>query len=426
MLGVLIGSVALPFSVRASLSCSADAAPKLNPRDKKLCAAGVESLDATLNARYKAAVARLSTDEQRTKLREEQRAWLQTRNRCESTGCFTQAYETRIRQLDAGANPLDGQSGTPNEIAVSDIRQVVQGSMVGFVQANEGQTVPDIFLAPDGKPDMVFAPRIKGQQDTHVLALGGKKLTFETYFGQRRFNATLLTQKVGGNLRILGLRLVDKTEWALGGLFVNNSDASNDDGRVGIADSPLIEPRIETLNVYCDSPGGHGITLDWKAQKVRLDRQVVVRTREPEYPCQAPREEPQADSFKRWFRGDFGSRSAAGDRRSGAFIQAEQYIIHLDARRQYGPVEMLTPQVMLLDSSLMGRYREKVKSGYEKQGLDRDECATNVIRQVPQMSREERHARIKRTCPFLDPAEYSAAQFIQTFVPEQWRKLWAN
>lgn len=429
---VLTVGCLLASAASASLNCGVDALARLNAQDKRLCAAGVESLDSKLNARYKAAVSRLSTDEQKAKLRDDQRAWLQSRNRCESTQCFTQAYETRIRQLEADTNPPSGQSAGVAQIALSDIRQVVEGSMVGFVQAREGQTIPAYLLAPDGKPDMVFAPYIKGKQDTHVLTLGGKVLVFETYFGQKRFNATLLTQKVGGNTRILGLRSPDKTEWGLVGLFINTSDLSNDDGRVGITDSPLAEPRIETFNVYCDSPGGHGIQFNWQVQNVRLERQVVVRTLEPEYPCQAPREEPQADSFKRWFRGDFASRAAAGDMRKGAFVQAEHYLVHVDSRRRYEPVEMLRPEVMLLDSSLMGPYREKVKAEFDQHNQRVETCRKVFLDRRPtgrRLTTEEIADLEKNLAPCgtkLDSPAYSATQFIQTFVPEQWRKLWAN
>lgn len=432
LLAVLVAAFGLAPAAHAALNCAPNAVHELNKQDQKLCVAGVGKLDALLNDRYKVAMERLDSEERKALLRKEQRTWLQARNRCESTACFVEAYEQRIQQLENFMGQEQGSASAPSAIALSDIRQVVEGAMVGFVRAKEGQMVPTLFVAPDGTPDMVFLPKIKGQQDVRPLLDGGKILTFESFFGRRRFEATLLTKKIEGNIRVLGLRMPDKTEWTLVGLHFNNSAKSDREDQVSISDSPMIGPRLETFNVYCDAPGGAGIVFDWRKKRVRLDRQIVVLTSEPDYPCQGPQEVPTTESYKRRFRGDFGSTNAVTDERTGAFVQAEHYIIHIDSRKSYAPVEMLTPEVMLLDSALMKPFRERVKAEFDKHNSEVNNCRGVILNRRPpnrKLTVEEVSVQNKELAncnTWLGSPEFSEAQFIQAFVPEQWKNLWAN
>lgn len=449
LLAVLTVASGLAPTARAALNCAPDAVQKLNRQDQKLCAAGVEKLDALLNGRYEAATERLDREEQRVLLRKEQRTWLQVRNRCESKACFIDAYEQRIQQLENATGQEQGRTSPPSAIAPSDMRQVVEGSMVGFIQAKEGQTVPAFFLAPDGKPDMVFLPRIMGQQDADLKLAGGEPRTFETFFGKTRFKATLLTNRINGNFHIQAIRLPDATEWPVKSVFPYPRQAQNDE-RVDIGSSSVdLGPVLETFNNYCDPPGDSGVRVTWKATSITLDKQIVVRVPWHEFPCQGPREEPSVDSHWRRFIGS--APLMMGDLREGAFVfiwikpiwpqhasikitpmSDVTYLLHLDSRRRYAPVDMVTPEVMLLDSALMKPFRERVKAEFDKHNKEVDNCRNVVLDRRPpkrKLTVEEVSAQNKELANcniWLESPEFSEAQFIQTFVPEQWRGLWAN
>lgn len=450
LLAVLVAVFELAPTAHAALNCTPDAIHELNRQDQKLCVAGVEKLDALLNDRYKAAMERLDSEERKALLRKEQRIWLQTRNRCENTTCFVEAYEQRIQQLENSVGQEQGSTSASSAIALADIRQVVEGSMVGFVRAKEGhQTVPALFLAPDGKPDMVFLPKIKGQQDADLKLAGGEQRTFETFFGKKRFNATLLTKTINGNFHILAFKLPDATEWPLKSFFSYPRPTPSDE-RVDIGLSSVDPgPALETFNNYCDPPGDSGVRATWKTARVSLDKQIVVRLPWREFPCQGPREEPSVGSHWRRFIGS--GPLMMGDLREGAFgfiwikpvwpqhagikvtpMSEVTYLLHLDSRRRYAPVEMLTPEVMLLDSALMKPFRERVKAEFDKHNKEVDNCRNVVLDRRPpkhKLTVEEVSAQDKELAncnTWLESPDFSEAQFVQAFVPEQWRKLWAN
>ena len=440
---VVLVSLGWSTVAQATLNCAPEAAHELNRQDQRLCAAGVEELDAQLNASYRAAIERIKDDAQRAQLRNEQRAWVQARNRCEAKTCFVQAYERRIRELDGNVVQELSNASLKAGIPLSDIRQVVEGSMVGFVQPKDGQPVPAQFLAPDGKPDMVFLPKLKGQQDADLMLASGESRMFETFFGRRQFKATLLTQKVDGNFYIMGIRMPDATQWPLKSFFSYPRPKPTDD-RVDVGPSAIDSgPVFETFNKTCEPPGDSGAHLRWKTTKVSLDRQFVVRLPWREYPCQGPREEPSTDSHWRRYIGI--DPLIMGDQRDGAFafiwirpvwpqhagikvtpMSEVTYLLHLDSRRQYAPVEMVTPELMLLDSSLLTPFRERVYAGYEQEKEMRRKCVSDAINRAQMLSRSEMRATIEKACPLVFPTDYSTLQFIQSFVPERWRQLWAN
>lgn len=449
LLAFLVAAFGLAPAAHAALNCAPDAVHELSRQDQKLCVAGVERLDALLNVRYKAATERLGSEERRVQLRKEQRNWLQVRNRCESTSCFIEAYEQRIQQLESAIGQEQGRESPSSAIALSDVRQVVEGSMVGFVRAKKGQTVPALFLAPDGKPDMVFLPKINGQQDADLKLAGGELRTFETFFGKKRFNATLLTKTINGNFHILAIKLPDATEWPLKSFFSYPRPTPSDE-RVDIGLSSVDPgPVLETFNNYCDPPGESGVRATWKTARVSLDKQIVVRLPWREFPCQGPREEPSVDSHWRRFIGS--EPLMMGDLREGAFAfiwikptwpqhagikvtptSEVTYLLHLDSRRRYSTVEMLTPEVMLLDSALMKPFRERVKAEFDKHNKEVSNCRIVILDRRPpkhKLTVEEVFTQNKELAncnTLLEPAEFSESQFIQAFVPEQWKKLWAN
>ena len=292
MLVVLVAAFGLTPTARAALNCSPNAIHELNRQDQKLCVAGVEKLDALLNVRYKAATEWLVSAKLRALLREEQRSWLLERNRCESAACFVKAYQQRIEQLERSME--QGSASASSAMGLADIRQVVEGSVVGFVRANEGQAVPAHFIAPDGKPDLVYLPKIKGQQDSDLKMVGEEQRTLETFFGKKRFRAALVTKTINGNFHILAIKLPDSTEWPVKSFFSYPRPTQGDE-RVDIGSSSLDRgPVIETFNNYCDPPGDAGVRLAWRATSISLDKQIVVRLPWREFPCQAPREEPSA------------------------------------------------------------------------------------------------------------------------------------
>lgn len=446
---VVLVSLGWSTVAQATLNCAPEAAHELNRQDQRLCAAGLEKLDVQLNASYKAAIERLKDEAQRAQLRNEQRAWIQARNRCETKDCFVQAYEQRIRQLD-GSNAQElANANVKAGIPLSDIRQVVEGSMVGFVQPKDGQPVPAQFLAPDGKPDMVFLPNIKGQQDADLKLASGESRTFETFFGRRQFKATLLTKKIDGNFYVLGIKLPDATEWPLKSFFSYPRPKPSDD-RVDVGPSAIDSgPVFETFNKTCDPPGDSGAHLRWKTTQVSLDRQFVVRLPWREYPCQGPREEPSTDSHWRRYIGI--DPLIMGDQRDGAFafiwirpvwpqhagikvtpMSEVTYLLHLDSRRQYAPVEMVTPELMLLDISLLRPFRERVKADFDQYNKEVDDCRDRILERRPAKRRltpdeiavqDKELAKCKTR---LDSPGFSESQFIQSFVPERWRQLWAN
>lgn len=445
----LIATLAMTPTARAALNCTPDAIHKLNRQDQKLCVAGVEKLDALLNASFKAATERLDSEAQRSQLRTEQRTWLQGRNRCESTACFIEAYEQRIKQLENAANQGQGRPSVPSTIAQPDVRQMVEGSMVGFIEKKEGQTIPTLFLAPDGQPDMVFLPKIKGQQDTDLKLAGGELRTFETFFGKKRFSATLLTKTSNGNFHIQAIKLPDNTVWPIQSALSYPRQASIDK-RVEIEPSSVdLGPVLETFNNYCDPPGDSGVRVSWKATSISLDKQVVVRVPWREFPCQGPREEPGSDSHWRRFIGN--SPLMMGDLREGAFafiwikpiwpqhtptkttaISEITYLLHLDSHRRYAPVEMLSPEVMLLDSVLMKPFRERVKTEFDRHNKEVNNCRNVILDRRPlnrKLTPEEvstQNKELAKCDTWWESPEFSEAQFIKTFVPEQWRYLWAH
>lgn len=448
-LTVLLATFAMIPSARAVLNCAPDAIHELNRQDQKLCVAGVEKLDAMLNASFKAATERLNSEPQRSQLRTEQRAWLRERNRCESTACFTKAYEQRIKQLENAANLEQGNPSMRSTVAQPDARQMVEGSMVGFIETKEGQTVPALFLAPDGQPDMVFLPKIKGQQDTDLKLAGGELRTFETFFGRKRFSATLLTKTSNGNFHVQAIKLPDTTVWPVQSAL-SYSKQSSTDKRVGIESSAVdLGPVIETFNNYCDPPGDSGVRVTWKATSISLDKQIVVRVPWREFPCQGPREEPSSNSHWRRFIGS--APLMMGDLREGAFafiwikpiwpqhvatkttaISEITYLLHLDSRRSYAPVEMLSPEVMLLDSVLMKPFRERVKTEFDGHNTEVSNCRNIILDRRPpnrKLTAEEvttQNKELAKCNTWWESPEFSEAQFIQTFVPEQWRHLWAR
>lgn len=449
LLVILVTTFGLTSAARAALTCAPDAIHELNRQDQKLCIAGVEKLDALLNVRYKAATQKPGSEERRALLRKEQRIWLQARNRCESTACFVEAYEQRIQHLENFVGQEHGNASASSAIALSYIRQLVEGSMIGFVRANEGQTVPDVFLAPDGRPDMVFLPKIKGQQDSDLKMVGEGQRTLETFFGKKRFKATLLTNIVNGNFHILAIRLPDAIEWSVKSFFSYPRPTPSDE-RVDIGPSTAdLGPELETFNNYCDPPGDSGVRVTWKTKGISLDKQVVVRLPWREFPCQGPREEPSIDSHWRRFIGS--APLMMGDLRDGAFVfiwikpvwpqhsgiqvtpmSEVTYLLHLDSRRRYSQVEMLTPEVMLLDSAWMKPFRERVNADFDKHNKKVNSCRNVVLDRRPSKRKlivEEVAAQNKELAncnTWLESPEFSEAQFIQTFVPEQWKNLWAN
>lgn len=447
MLVVLVAAFGLTPTARAALNCSPNAIHELNRQDQKLCVAGVEKLDALLNVRYKAATEWLVSAKLRALLREEQRAWLLERNRCESAACFVKAYQQRIEQLERSME--QGSASASSAMGLADIRQVVEGSVVGFVRANEGQAVPAHFIAPDGKPDLVYLPKIKGQQDSDLKMVGEEQRTLETFFGKKRFRAALVTKTINGNFHILAIKLPDSTEWPVKSFFSYPRPTQGDE-RVDIGSSSLDRgPVIETFNNYCDPPGDAGVRLAWRATSISLDKQIVVRLPWREFPCQAPREEPSADSPWRRFVGS--DPLLMGDLREGAFafiwikpvwplhadivstsMSEVTYLLHLDSRRRYAPVEMLGPEVMLLDSALLKPFRERVKAEFDKHNKEVNSCRNVILDRRPpkrKLTMEEvsvQNKELAKCNTLLESPKFSEAQFIQTFVPEQWRHLWEH
>lgn len=325
------------------------------------------------------------------------------------------------------------------------IREVVDGSLVGFPDVDTNQKLPAKLLAPDGKTDLIFLPKLKNQ-DADIKKAIGKTQTFETFLGAQRFTGRLIGGKVEGNLRISAIEIAGGTR-----LSLKTPDNTVNDKRFNhlqIKDGYVAEPRLNEFNVSCDAPGGWGIEYRWKDLNRSLARMFVRTVPWRDYPCQGLTEIPYKASHWRRFtaRSDIGVIQSMSDMRDGAFVNitaqddyAEyapvkvhpsaypHYVVRLDSKRNYAPVEMLHPGLMLLDPKLMDPFRQTMQKEYVKLESERVNCGQKIHFKYSRESPEKRSLLQQMECgPYPNSADFVDQRFISTFVPEQQRKLWQH
>ncbi|MCA3174196.1 MAG: hypothetical protein ING36_01460 [Burkholderiales bacterium] len=339
---------------------------------------------------------------------------------------------------------VQAQSGTDSA------REVVEGSLIGFVQAPVGKALPELFMAPDGKPDLIFLPKIAGKQDALIRTAIGKTQTFETFFGGKRFQGKLLAQGEGRRLNWKNIQLADGSTW-----FVQR-DWEALSGIARVWQMPLSRPEEFEPVVHvgapneCEAPGFGYLSYNWPGMQRSLHKLIVMRLPWREFPCQGVREEPTPDIYgkspywRRYISHQEPPSEALPDLRRGVFVGVTQtltwakqagikvtpfteprYVVHLDSQRNYPPAYMLRADLLLLDAEALRGFRNKVRGAYPKKDKEREECIKAISSKIKYLSKQEREQYEFKICDDYNwDNRWIDSEFINTFIPETVRQLW--
>lgn len=318
-------------------------------------------------------------------------------------------------------------------VSISETR-VIDGSILGFAVSKSSQLKPSYLNATDGKPDLIYLPRIKNIQDANIRTTKNKLQIVKTYYGNKQFKARLISKIIDRNLVLQAIRLENGQIWALQREAIIEQDSNlpvkADLNEAVVFSHVVLEPTINTFNSFCDAPGGAPTGYKFPGRAEPLNVLFVVRVSGREYPCMGRMELPEKDTYWRHYIGD--DVVSYHDLRGGVFVQTQRLaaIIHLNASADYTkPVTMLRPDVMLLDSDALLAFRKKMFSEIKSRQNRYSTCLDN-LHTKPHSEKGKAYAAIEhQTCgeePDPMAMEDIDRSFIDTFVPKVWRKLWQH
>jgi len=335
---------------------------------------------------------------------------------------------------------VQAQSGTDSA------REVVEGSLIGFVQAPVGKALPELFMAPDGKPDLIFLPKIANQQSADLRLAARKEQQFETFFGAKRFKAKLIAGiNKQHNFVIQAIRLGNGDEWTLRG--PETVLGSLDDRNLQVREFIIPAPKVDIPDIDCQFPDGMAIQYQWKDSGRTMSKFFVRGLPWKHYPCQAPQEPVGTISYWRRFTAETsGSVTSISDQRQGVFVSIievnsfvegagikmtpfvyPRYVIHIDSRKQYPPVNMFRPDLMMLEASLLNSFQAQAIKFFTNKNSEYSSCLSVVVKQNKALPREQLINKMdEQCCHFPEFSVITENQFIENFVPKQWRYLWVR